>query len=72
MSKYIPPEIVAEAKKMDVLTYLKNYEPNELVSIGNETYTTKTHESMRISNGLWNWFSRGIRRKKCSRIFDTS
>jgi hypothetical protein len=45
---------------MDVLTYLQNYEPNELVSIGNGTYTTKTHDSMRISNGLWNWFSRGI------------
>ncbi len=57
---YIPPEIVAEAKKMDALTYLQNYEPNELVSVGNGTYTTKTHDSMRISNGLWNWFSRGI------------
>ena len=45
---------------MDALTYLKNYEPNELVEIGNGTYTTKTHDSMRISNGLWNWFSRGI------------
>lgn len=39
---------------------MKNYEPDELVSVGNETYTTKTHDSMRISNGLWHWFSRGI------------
>ncbi len=45
---------------MDALTYLQNYEPDELVSVGNGTYTTKTHDSMRISNGLWNWFSRGI------------
>lgn len=57
---YVPPEIVAEAKKIDALTYLQNYEPDELVSVGNGTYTTKTHDSMRISNGLWNWFSRGI------------
>ena len=57
---YVPPEIVAKAKKIDALTYLQNYEPDELVSVGNGTYTTKTHDSMRISNGLWNWFSRGI------------
>ncbi len=64
---YIPREIVAEIKKMDALTYLKNYEPDELVSVGNETYTTKTHDSMRISNGLWNWFSRGIGGKNIGR-----
>lgn len=57
---YIPPEIVEKAKEMDVLTYLQNYEPNELVKVGNETYSTKTHDSIRISNGLWNWFSRGV------------
>lgn len=39
---------------------MQNYEPNELVKVGANTYTTKTHDSIRISNGLWNWFSRGI------------
>lgn len=57
---YIPPEIIEKAKEMDVLTYLQNYEPNELVKVGNGTYSTKTHDSIRISNGLWNWFSRGV------------
>lgn len=57
---YIPPEIVEKAKEMDVLTYLQNYEPNELVKVGNGTYSTKTHDSIRISNGLWNCFSRGV------------
>lgn len=57
---YIPPEIVTKAKEIDALTYLKNYEPDELVSVGSGTFTTKTHDSIRISNGLWNWFSRGI------------
>ena len=56
----VPPEVVDEIKKIDLLTYLQNYEPQELVKIGNGTYTTKTHDSIRISNGLWNWFSRGI------------
>ena len=52
--------MVKKAEEMDLLTYLQNYEPHELVKIGNETYTTKTHDSIRISNGLWNWFSKGI------------
>lgn len=30
---YIPPEVVAKAKEMDLLTYLKNYEPSELVHL---------------------------------------
>ena len=28
---YIPPEVVEKAREMDLLTYLKNYEPQELV-----------------------------------------
>ena len=27
---YYPPEVIQRAKKMDLLTYLKNYEPDEL------------------------------------------
>ena len=27
---YIPPEVVKKAREMDLLTYLKNYEPQEL------------------------------------------
>ena len=57
---YIPPEIVKKTEEMDLLTYLQNYEPEELVKVGNGTYTTKTHDSIRISNGLWNWFSEGV------------
>ena len=57
---YIPPEIVKRAEEMDLLTYLQNYEPEELVKVGNGTNTTKTHDSIRISNGLWNWFSEGV------------
>ena len=57
---YIPPEVVAKAKEMDLLTYLKNYESNELVHFGGSTYCTRTHDSLKISNGKWNWFSRGI------------
>ena len=57
---YIPPEVVAKAKEMDLLTYLKNYEPGELVHFGGSTYCSRTHDSLKISNGKWCWFSRGF------------
>ena len=57
---YIAPEVVQEAKWMDLLTYLKNYEPYELVHFSGNTYTTKSHDSLKISNGKWMWWSRGI------------
>lgn len=57
---YVTPESILQAKKMDLLTYLQSYEPKELVQISNETYCTKSHDSLKISNGKWCWFSRGI------------
>lgn len=57
---YIPPEVVEKAREMDLLTYLKNYEPQELVHFGGSTYCTREHDSLKISNGKWCWFSRGI------------
>ena len=57
---YIVPEIITEARRMDLLTYLRAYEPNELVRFSGNTYTTRTHDSLKISNGKWMWWSRGI------------
>ena len=57
---YIAPEIITEAKRMDLLTYLREYEPGELVKFSSNTYTTRTHDSLKISNGKWMWWSRGI------------
>ena len=57
---YIPPEEVSKAKQMDLYTYLKTYEPQELVHFGGSTYCTREHDSLKISNGKWYWFSRGI------------
>ena len=57
---YISPEVVAKAREMDLLTYLRNYEPQELVHFGGSTYCTREHDSLKISNGKWCWFSRGI------------
>lgn len=57
---YIPPEVVAQAREMDLLTYLQTYEPQEIVHFGGGTYCTREHDSLKISNGKWCWFSRGI------------
>ena len=36
-----------------LLTYLRRFEPEELVHIGGDTYATRTHDSLKISNGKW-------------------
>lgn len=57
---YIEPEVIMQAKQMDLLTYLQNYEPQELVHVSGSIYSIRTHDSMRISNGKWCWWSRSI------------
>ena len=57
---FATPEDIAQARSMDLLTYLKNYEPGELVKVSNGTYCTREHDSLKISNGMWYWFSRSI------------
>ena len=57
---YIPPETVAKAKQVDLLSYLHACEPGNLVDLGNGRYCTREHDSLKISNGKWYWFSRGI------------
>lgn len=57
---YVDPQAVVEARKMDLLTYLQNYEPQELVKFSGDTYTTRSHDSLKISNGKWMWWSKGI------------
>lgn len=57
---YIAPEVVREVKRMDLLTYLKNYEPQELVHFSGNTHTTRSHDSLKISNEKWMWWSQSI------------
>jgi len=57
---YVTPEQIAQAKELDLLTYLRSYEPDNLVHFSGNTYCTREHDSLKISNGKWNWFSRGI------------
>ena len=57
---YIEPEVIKQARQIDLLTYLQSREPQELVRIGSGVYSTKSHDSLKISNGKWMWWSRHI------------
>ena len=58
--RYVTSEQIHAAKRMDLLTYLQCYEPQELVRLSAGNYCTRTHDSLKISNGKWHWFSRSI------------
>ena len=57
---YYMPEQIAKARETDLLTYLQHYEPDELIHDCGGTYCTRSHDSLKISNGLWCWWSHGI------------
>ena len=57
---YYSSETIEKAREMDLLTYLNLYEPTELVPITKDTYTTKNHDSLKISNGKWYWWTKGV------------
>ncbi len=57
---YVTREQIEQAKQMDLLSYLQAFEPDELVRINSDIYTTRTHDSLKISNGKWCWWSQGI------------
>ena len=44
---YIPPETVAQARQVDLLTYMKACEPEELVHISGDHYCTREHDSLK-------------------------
>ena len=58
--RFISKKDLDRVKELDLLTYLQNYEPQELVKKGRNDYVTQTHGSLHISNGLWCWWAKGI------------
>ena len=57
---YVSKEQLAAAREVDLLTYLRRFAPQELVHVSGSTYAIRTHDSLKISNGKWFWWSRGI------------
>ena len=56
---YYDKEQIEKAREMDIMTYLRLYDPRELVRGSGVNYFTRTHDSMSISHGKWMWWSRG-------------
>lgn len=57
---YYTEKQIEQARSIDLLTYLQTYDPTELVHIRGNTYCTREHDSLKISNGKWMWWSRGF------------
>ena len=57
---YYTEKQIKQARSIDLLTYLQTYEPTELIHVRGNTYCTREHDSLKISNGKWMWWSRGF------------
>jgi len=53
----VAKEQVAELRRIDLLTYLRQYEPQNLKQTAANEYCLTEHPSLKISNGKWYWFS---------------
>ena len=56
----VSPEEIEKARSVDLLSYLQACDPGELVHVSGNTYCTRSHDSLKISNGAWMWFSQGF------------
>lgn len=56
----LDPAVIEQARQMDLLSYLKAYEPSNLKRVAGNVYCTREHDSLKISNGKWYWWSRGF------------
>jgi len=53
-------EQIDRAKSVDLLSYLQTYEPHSIRKSGRNEYCLVEHDSLKISNGKFHWFSRGV------------
>lgn len=57
---YYSKEEIEKTREMDLLSYLQIFEPENLVHVYGNVYSTRQHDSLKISNGKWMWWSRGF------------
>ena len=53
-------EQIQQARSVDLLSYLQTYAPHSIRRSGLNEYCLREHDSFKISNGLWHWWSRGV------------
>lgn len=54
------PAVIEQVRQIDLLSYLQRYEPSNLKRVAGNVYCTREHDSLKISNGKWYWWSRGF------------
>jgi len=59
MKRHITKRDLSRVKELNLLSYFMNYAPDELIKNGRTDYTTRTHSSLHLSNGLWYWWKIG-------------
>ena len=52
--KFVPQEQITIIKQIDLLTYLKLFEPNSIVKVGRH-YESCIHHGLIITNKKWQW-----------------
>ena len=59
---YIEPEVIEQARQIDLLTYLRKFEPDNVEEVKGtrNVYRTVDHDSLKMSNGKWFWWSQGF------------
>ena len=57
----IDPDVLERVRQIDLLSYLREFEPSNLVKVKgtSNVYCTAEHDSLKISNGKWYGGSRG-------------
>ena len=52
---YIEPEVIEQARQIDLLTYLRKFEPDNVEEVKGtrNVYRTVDHDSLKMSNGKW-------------------
>ena len=58
----IDSDVLERVRQIDLLSYLREFEPSNLVKVKgtSNVYCTAEHDSLKISNGKWYWWSRGF------------
>jgi hypothetical protein len=56
----VTDEQIQAARAIDALTYLQQSEPGNLKRVGANTWQLRDHDSLRLSNGKFYWFSQGV------------
>lgn len=58
--KFVTKQEIGQARRLDLLSYLQKYRPGELVKISPGVYSMRSHDSLKLSNGRWYQWSRGV------------